>query len=267
MSQSAWARAQRLGNDHAMATNGEVGTAVRPTLLLVDDAAETTQLFARMLEESMPCRITTASHVEDVPALLDSRPPFDAAIVDLSFAHQDGSGLDVLVDVAGHDNSTLLIVLTTGDGWAIDLLRVAWEALPLATAISKTGSIDHQIRSIERVLAEGSAPVDGVLRASLPDRRNPYCAASEYRRLVHHVGHAKLWRALLQSGPSVEYADLAAITGLSLNTLRNYRAALLPDLSLHGLEVPTMAEMRTFAHLCRPLLLPFIALPNGSTPR
>jgi DNA-binding NarL/FixJ family response regulator len=215
-------------------------------------------LFARLLAEAVPASVVAVSQIEEVDATLATYPTFNAAVVDLSFAHQQGSGLDVLMAVSTASPSTKLIVLTTGDGWSIDLLEVAWDALDLATAISKTASVEHQIRVISQVLREGSAPVDGVLRANLPDQRSSNRSAASFRRLVRHRGHAKLWAALMQSSPAAEYAELASISGLSLNTLRNYRSDLLPELALHGLEAPTMAQMHAFSLLVRPLLQPYL---------
>jgi DNA-binding NarL/FixJ family response regulator len=234
-------------------------------LLLVDDSAETTQLFARLLTDSIGRVVTTVSHVEDVPTVIEANPTFDAAVVDLSFAHQQGNGLDVLEALSAKSPTTKLIVLTTGDGWALDLLALAWDAYELATAISKTASVEHQVRSISEVLHNGRAPIDGVLRAHLPEQRDPNRTRSSYRRLVRHQGHKKLWSALLRCSPSAEYAELAALCGLSLNTVRNYRAELLPELAFHRLTGPTMQEMRAFALLARPLLAPFLLDPDSPT--
>jgi hypothetical protein len=40
--------------------------------------------------------------------------------------------------------------------------------------------------------------------------------------------------------------------------VKNYRAQLLPDLVAHGLEDPTLREMRDFAIRCRPFLAPYL---------
>ena len=54
------------------------------------------------------------------------------------------------------------------------------------------------------------------------------------------------------------YKEISDITGLKLNTVKNYRAQLLPDLKLHGLHEPTLPQMRDFALRCQPFLEPFL---------
>jgi hypothetical protein len=155
-------------------------------------------------------------------------------------------------------------VLTQGDGWIGDLLRDAWEVLPLASAMSKSSSVQDQLATIERVVRDGSAPPDPVLRPLLPATKNPWRTLDGFARLVQHRGHAKLWAAVLACGPNAEYQDLAEHTGLRLNALRNYRAQLLPELALHGLDNPPMREMYLFARRCRPFLAPFIEAKDVS---
>jgi hypothetical protein len=54
------------------------------------------------------------------------------------------------------------------------------------------------------------------------------------------------------------YKALAASSGLKLNTLKNYRAQLVDELTVHGLIDPTLREMKRFAHRCWPFLEPAI---------
>jgi hypothetical protein len=82
--------------------------------------------------------------------------------------------------------------------------------------------------------------------------------------LVQHAGHAKLWRALIGAEEEPSYRDLAVAARLSLNTVRNYREQLLPELSLHGLDNPAMREMQVFARRCRPFLQPFVTQKLGA---
>ena len=79
-----------------------------------------------------------------------------------------------------------------------------------------------------------------------------------FGELVQHAGHAKLWAALMESPPNASYKDIAEATGLKLNTVKNYRAQLVGELSIHGLDDPSLAEMRDFAVRCRPFLQPHV---------
>lgn len=227
-------------------------------ILLVDDSAAVTQLFADLLTTQLGCKATTKSHVTDITPEFIAEGKFDLAIIDLSFAHQDQTGIDVLLTVATHSPATKLAILTMGDGWTIDLLRLAWDAFELAGALSKTASVEHQVRVIKTILNDGSAPIDGVLRAVLTGERNLMRSAKHYQRLVKHAGHAKLWSALYAASPQAEYAEIASISGLKLNTVRGYRRELLAELELHGLEGPTMQELQAFGLLVRPLLRPYL---------
>jgi hypothetical protein len=93
----------------------------------------------------------------------------------------------------------------------------------------------------------------------LPKQRSPWRSLEGFGRLVQHRGHAKLWTAVLACGPHAEYVDLSEFSGLRMNALRNYRAQLLPELSLHGLSNPPMRDLYEFVHRCRPFLAPYVA--------
>ena len=233
------------------------------SILLVDDAVGFAELLARTVSERTGHEVVPVSD----PALVDDAflgvHAFDLALVDLSFPHSPLSGLDVLVALDRGDPRVRLVVLTQGDDWVADLLRDAWEALPLATALSKTSPVDVIVATVETVLREGTAPVDPVLAPLLPRERSPWRRASEYGRLVRHAGHAKLWRALAESAEEPSYQALREATGLTVNTLRNYRDQLLPDLALHDLENPSLREMHAFARRVGPLLGPFISRKLG----
>jgi CheY-like chemotaxis protein len=227
-------------------------------ILLVDDATAVTELFGSVLVRELGCEVVVAASPTAVGELLCEERPFDLAVVDLSFPHDAANGLDALVAVHRHDPATRLVILTQGDDWVADLLRDAWEALPLAGAVSKSTPTDGQVELLRRVLLDGSAPPDPVLQPWLPRERSPWRRAEGFARLVQHVGHAKLWQALIDGEFEPTYRDLANTTGLKLNTLKNYRAQLLGELALHGLDDPTMHEMQAFAKRCRPLLMPYL---------
>jgi DNA-binding NarL/FixJ family response regulator len=227
-------------------------------VLLVDDAAAVTDLFGSVLERELGCEVTVTARPGEVAGLVDGGPPFDLAVVDLSFPQEEMNGLDALVAVHLHSPSTRLVILTQGDDWVADLMRDAWEALPLAGAVSKSTPTDGQIDLLRRVLRDGTAPPDPVLQPWLPRERSQWRRAEGFSRLVQHVGHAKLWQALIEADVEPTYRDLARATGLKLNTLKNYRAQLLGELALHGLDDPSMRDMQAFAKRCRPLLTPFL---------
>jgi CheY-like chemotaxis protein len=233
--------------------------------LVVDDAAGVADLFGAVLAERLGWDVVIMHHAGDVTDAVAADGHFDIAIVDLSFPGERRNGLDVLLTLHHQSPSTRLVVLTQGDDWVADLLRDTWEALPLACALSKTSTLEVQIERLDEVARHGHAPSDPVLRPWLPSTRSPWRTADHYGRLVTHVGHAKLWRALIDDDGEVSYRRLSGATGLKLNTIKNYRSQLLGELALHGLDDPSMREMRAFARRCRPLLEPHIAARFGES--
>lgn len=233
------------------------------TILVVDDNPIGVEPVAQAITARLGHEVVLLTAVEDVTTevILALRPAL--ALVDLSFRGTDRSGLDVLVLLAEASPSTKLVMFTQGDDAVAELMRVAWEALPVATALSKSLPLDLLVDAIRRVLADGAAPPDPVLQPLLPAVRSPWRVASGFARLIVHAGHAKLWNGLIAAGPDPSYGDLQRLTGLKVNTLRNYREQLLPELGLHGLENPTMRQMQAFAVRCRPLLHPYIS--TGTT--
>jgi hypothetical protein len=225
-------------------------------LLLLDDAASINELVARELVRHGVCEVTALARVEDL--LSDPRPAYEIAVVDLSFPGSHYSGIDALLHLYTNAPDAALVVLTQGDDWVADMLRDAWEAFPLATAISKSAAIATLVSTLEQVITTGSAPVDPVLAPLLPVMRSPWRSLEGYARLIQHAGHAKLWRALIEADADPSYRDLALATGLTVNTVRNYREQLLSELALHGLDNPAMREMQVFARRCRPLLDPYV---------
>jgi DNA-binding NarL/FixJ family response regulator len=228
------------------------------TLLLVDDTQALTELFATAIRDQLGHEVITAFRLGDVASALEANPGIELAMVDLSFPKETGSGLDALTEIHRTLPAASLAIVTQGDEWVADLLRDAWDLLPIATVISKTAPLQIQLDTVEQLLRDGSAPVDPVIRPLLPGQRNPMRSIERFDRLVPHAGHAKLWEALLTVSPSATYKEVADATGLKLNTIRNYRAALLGELALHGLDDPGLTEMRDFAVRCRAFLTPHI---------
>ena len=226
-------------------------------LLLVDDASALAELFALAIENKLGHAVAVAVALTDVGDALKKLEHLDLAIVDLSFPQEQGTGLDALAEIHLACPSAKLAIITQGDLWVAQVLRDAWELLPIATVISKSAPLAYQLGAIESVVTTGSAPVDPAVQTLLPASRSPYRTLSSFASLVHHGGHAKLWTALLNSNdPS--YKEIADLSGLKLNTVKNYRAQLLPDLITHGLDEPTLRQMRDFAIRCRPFLAPYL---------
>jgi len=229
-------------------------------LLLVDDAEALTNLFGRAVEESLGCEVVVVSALDELKGVLDSGHPFELALVDLSFPGQQGSGIDGLVEIQRCCPTTKLAIITQGDEWVADILRDAWELLPITTVISKSAPLDYQLSAIRKVIRDGSAPIDPAIQPLIPSNRNPWRTAETFASLVQHAGHAKLWNALIQAESDPSYRSIAAAAGLKLNTIKNYRAQLLGELGLHGMTDPSLVEMRSFALRCRSFLQPYIDL-------
>ena len=227
-------------------------------IVLVDDAAPVAELVAERLARDLRCHVTV---FQEVRALIAARPPHDGwavAIIDLSFQQSELGGIDALLHLWRTQPDTKLVLFTQGDEYVKDQLRDAWDAIPLASVVSKSMPMADFVDVIRRVARDGEAPVDPVIRPLLPTERSPWRSITGYERLVQHAGHAKLWRALLDTDDEPSYRELAVCSGLSVNTVRNYRDQLLGELRLHGLDNPTMRQMQTFARRCRPFLQPLL---------
>ena len=229
-------------------------------LLIVDDAEALTTLFGRAVHESLGLDVVVVSDLSELIEILEPDHPFDLALVDLSFPGQGGSGIDGLVEIQRQCPSTKLAIITQGDEWVADILRDAWELLPITTVISKSAPLDYQLGAIRRVLRDGAAPIDPAIQPLIPSNRNPWRTPETFSSLVQHAGHAKLWMALINSDSDPSYRSIAASAGLKLNTIKNYRAQLLGELALHGLTDASLIEMRSFALRCRSFLQPYIDL-------
>ena len=223
-------------------------------LLIVDDSELAQELLAVQIRQELGWEVATTPSVDGLDALLDEHEPFDIAVVDLAFFGQDRTGLDALLAIYEHTPRCRLVVYTQGDSSVADMLRDAWDAFELGTALSKNRPIAAVLQDLREVAAHGSAPVDVLLQPWLPPTRSPWRSIEGYGRLVGHAGHAKLWRALIELDEEPSYKQLAEHTGLSLPSVRNYRSELLDNLALHYLDRPKMRQMQLFAKRCRPLL-------------
>jgi DNA-binding NarL/FixJ family response regulator len=226
-------------------------------ILLVDDAAALADMFGAAIHDQLGHQVQTVSSLAAVAEALAADGHIDLALVDLSFPNEAGSGLDALAEINRCSPGTLLAIITQGDEWVAQVLRDAWELLPIATVVSKSAPLAYQLKAISQVLSAGSAPPDPAIQPLLPRERNRYRTPKVFGALVPHAGHAKLWLALLESD-DVSYKGLAQKSGLKMNTLKNYRAQLVPELDIHGVHDASLIEMRRFALRCSPFLLPFV---------
>jgi DNA-binding NarL/FixJ family response regulator len=231
-------------------------------ILFVDDTQAATELLATELRSRLAAEVVTAHTIAGLGDVIAAHGPFDLALVDLLFPQERRTGIDALLAIHLASPSTALVVITQGDDLVADVLRDAYDLFPLATAISKSATLGAHLDLVAQVLARGSAPVDPVLRPLLPHRRNPNRSLESFRRLVPHAGHAKLWRALFDPAND-SYRALAAATGLKMNTIKNYRAQIAPELAAHGLHDGTMRQMQEFAMRVRGVLEPTIAAALG----
>jgi DNA-binding NarL/FixJ family response regulator len=234
------------------------------TILLVDDAAALAELFGAAIESALGHQVHVAVALADVEDLLRAVPDSDLALVDLSFPQEDGTGLQALAQISRASPRTKLAIITQGDEWVAQILRDAWDLLPITTVISKSAPLAYQLAAISQVLATGSAPPDPAIQPLLPKERSGR-TPERFSKLVQHAGHAKLWSSLL-SIDDANYKALADHSGLKLNTLKNYRAQLIPELDLHGLRDPSLREMRAFAKRCQPFLQPFVLAALAGKP-
>ncbi len=226
-------------------------------LLLVDDAGALAELFAETIRTKLGYDVAVAICLADVGERLGQLDHLDLAIVDLSFPQEGGTGIDALAQVHRVYPAAKLSIITQGDVWVAEILRDAWEVLPITTVISKSAPLAYQLGAITAVVNTGFAPIDPAIQTLLPAKRSLYRSPSSFGALVQHGGHAKLWKALLLARET-SYKEVADISGLALNTVKNYRAQLLPELTVHGLHDPTLRQMRDFATRCHAFLTPFL---------
>ncbi len=224
------------------------------SVLLLDDSAMVNDLFAAVLRTQLNVEVVPLAAVAELTDELERHGMFDLALVDLSFPEERTNGLDAMLTIHLAHPSTTLAIITQGDAYVGDLLRDVWELLPVASVISKSAPVDFQIGQVRELLATGSAPIDPSVQPLLPSVRPAWRSIEGFNRLATHMGHAKFWEALFSAQETVTYRDVVEATGLRLNTVKNYRSQLLPELVVHGLNDPSLREMRDFAIRCRPIL-------------
>lgn len=226
-------------------------------MLLVEDAAALAELFSEKLAERFDATVDVCVAVMDVELFLQ-KPTYDVALVDLSFPQEHASGLDALAEIHTTSPTTKLTIMTQGDSWVGEILRDAWDLLPIATVISKTAPLAYQFEMVEQVLLHGRADPDPAIQPLLPSRRNPDRTPDRFEELIQHQGHAKVWNVLMDRRFDATYKNVADATGLKLNTVKNYRTQLLTELRVHGLNDPSLREMQDFAWRCRAFLKPYV---------
>ena len=227
-------------------------------VLLVDDASALAELFAEAITSRLGYDVTVAVSLRDVEDIVAGLVHLDLALIDLSFPQEPGSGIDALDTVHRLHPEACLVIITQGDDWVAEMLRDAWELLPVATVISKSAPLAYQLDAIALVVNTGAAPVDPAIQPMLPAIRSPFRTPSRFRYLVQHAGHVKLWSALI-AAPVPSYREIADRSGLKLNTVKNYRTQLLLELAIHGLDDPSLREMQEFAQRCRVFLNPYLS--------
>ena len=227
-------------------------------LLIVDDSTLAIDLLREAIEDELGWEVVTARSPDELACLLLERDGFDIALVDLSYVNSELNGLDALLALHERSPRCHMVVYTQGDPPLAEILRDAWDAFNLASALSKSTDLPIVLRTLTQVANHGTAPVDPVLQPLLPAERSRWRSLEGYGILVGHAGHAKLWRALIELDEEPSYKDLASHTGLSLSAVSNYRSEMLNHLALHYLEAPRMRQMQRFAKRCRALLEPHI---------
>lgn len=228
------------------------------TVLVIDDAKGAAELFADALEKRLGVDVRSCFDAAAVTGEFAREVAADLALVDLTFPGQGPrNGADALRVLGEASPATVLAVLTRADPGVHDLLRDVWGVLPISGMISKNGSVEQQLSMVERLL-NGESPVIDAELARFVTERSSTRTLETYARLVGHAGHAKLWRALMEFERPPTYGELAARTGLAVNSLRNYRSQILPELRPHGLVDPPLRDLHAFARRSGPFLRPHV---------
>jgi DNA-binding NarL/FixJ family response regulator len=228
-------------------------------LLIVDDTVALTELFAAAVSRGGGHQVRVLDSIDTLADTIDTVGDTDLALIDLSFPRDSRSGFDALAMIHLRHPQVRLGIITQGDRWVAEILRSAWEFLPITTVISKSAPLTDQFAAIESVLATGTAAVDPAIRLLLPSGPSGTRSPEDFAQLIQHRGHAKVWKSLLDLGSEeATYRAIAESTGLKLNTIKNYRAQLLEALENHGLPDASLRQMHAFARRCRVFLLPYL---------
>lgn len=228
-------------------------------MVMVDRSAVLVELLTTRLDEHGHATIgySEPEAAIDYARSSTGKPP-QAILASLAFPSSQHNGLDVILAFTKFCPETAIILYVDQSVDELALLQVAWDAVHPASAVSRRSEVSTLIETIQTVLTYGRAEPDPRLQHLIPLQRSTWRTQSGYAQLVPHAGHAKLWGALLELEQPPSYRSVAETTGLSINTLKNYRDDLRGELKRHGLSNPTLQEMHRFAHLVRPLLDPVI---------
>lgn len=221
-------------------------------VLLVDDRKATAQMYEEWLTR-LGHDVTVVNDPDLVTAerVTEQRP--DLAIIDLSYGNSDLSGLDVLLLLFRRCPGCRLVILTNGDAAVGDVLRIAWEALPIRVAISKGALFNEFERAIHAASADQEW-VDVDLSAWIPSRRDPGRSIERFGGLIGHAGHARLLQYLCASRSQPSQAEVARENGWVVATVRNYAEHISQGLTILGYQKMTFAELHTFVQAARPIV-------------
>lgn len=222
--------------------------------VLVEDRRATLEMYRQWVDD---LGFRTAAYTDPV-AFLDEAPEADVVIADLSFAHFEASGLDVLLSTHRRSPDTALMILTNGDQAVSDLLRICWEALPVRAAVSKD-ALQPEFAEAMAACFDPAAHdfVDRELRPWLPTSRDPGRSSAAFGEICQHAGQLRTLLTLADFEDSPTKPELARAAGLSANTVNNYCRDVIFQLGLRGFEVADFAQLHRFVRLTRPLLAQF----------
>lgn len=221
-------------------------------VLLVDDRKATSQMYEEWLT-----RLGHDVEVVNEPDLvtaesLAARPPA-LAVIDLSYGNSELSGLDILLLLYRRVPGCRLAILTNGDAAVGDVLRIAWEALPIDVAVSK-GVLFDEFGDAMAAALDGREWVDVDLSAWIPKTRDPGRTIERFGGLIGHAGHARLLQYLAATPSQPSQAQVARANGWVVATVRNYAEHLSQGLTILGYQKMTFAELHTFVQAARPIL-------------
>jgi len=119
---------------------------MQPHILFVDDEAPIREMLSLFFRKK-GCQVTTATNAEEGLRLLDGGS-FDAVILDIDIAGEDGLGL---LEKVKSDHPTLPVVMFTGLGYDPDLLRRALK-LGANGCIGKTEPLGDLFAAVQKLI-------------------------------------------------------------------------------------------------------------------